>query len=1762
MSSTRRSLSVLLGLLAAFTTAANAQTYLSEPGKPTFATIEPVEHAYINMANGNLHLQIGFGSYPQAGQLRPASIGAVYDSNLAWFENCTSSGCSWTPNNPNLSAYYGGWRFSGTGVPIVLPFFCQAGTCGWYTFGFDGTKHYFFFSPSAFTCNNNDTATTSSAYASDSSGYLLISACYPGSNGSSEQFEVAVYAPDGTSVGAFWVPSEWFVQPAGTSLVDTSGNSISAPVTNENTISQQDSLSRTLYSSYLCGGSYSCFNVPNSQTTTSSTSPTSPYSFTGETAIPVKTNFGQSGVSECNTSNGCSPFVVFTGIALPDGTSYSFKYDCDSSTGNAACGSPAGQSAYYGTLISVTLPTGATIQYGYITFADAYNNKWRWVNSRTSGGATWTYQPVVALPGFCSSFQLDCQQTVTITNPDGSSKKYTYTINNGAWPATEQFYDTNGTLLSTITNTFDFTNPCSSLYSGCVGAAYIRLTATQTSIPSSNGTITNQTKYSYDSAQTGNVTAVQQWGFQLGASPSFNAVPDRAVYTPYPGPTAGTVAQHLGISGYTIQNINRPQSATICNNSSSDPACPGGGTRVSQTLYSYDVYGGNCPSGGPASGFVGGNLTSAQSLVSGSTYVTTNTCYFAGGEVSAVTDPNGNTTQFGYGSTAYADASPPSNPPSSVTAGSAYPTTITLPIIGAESAGYYFGTGQVALTTDQNAQTTYFHYLDGFSRLTHTYLPDGGWSLLNYAPGGTQVDSYTGITATAPTTSCPSSGSSCMHTTQLADSLGRPYESILASDPDGPTYTTTSYDSSSRPQTASNPYRSTSDSTYGFSTVTYDGLSRPVVLSEPDGSSVHAYYGANVTSAGGLSAQLCAPATYGYGYPKVAVDEAGNKTQIWADAFGRTIEVDEPNPPSTSPSVQTCYTYDVLNNLTGVYQTGGTSNQTQWRVRTYTYDLLSRLLSKTEPETGTTTYTYDNNSNVLTRTAPAPNQTGTATVTTTYQYDALNRLTQKSYSDGITPTVTYVYDAATTAACTLPTLTISNGLGTRTGMCDGPGSEAWSYDPIGRIKADARTTNSLSALGRSLPINLSTAYTYNFDGTLATLTYPSGRLIAYTPGAAGRTLSAVDTSNNISFASNAHYAPTGDLASVQNGTAIVSAHIFNSRLQPCWAYATSSTPLPWNTTACTATTTPGNVFDLKYSLNLGSSDNGNIIGLTNNRDNTRSQNFTYDPLNRLASAQTQTTGVTIPNPNCWGLTFAYDPWANLLQSSATGPSGCGEPLPLNVSVTAANQMVGYSYDAAGNLLNDGANPYSYNPENQLTSIGTSSPITGYSYDGDGRRLLKIATSIVCICPGGGGCRPGCSRSRHTSVEKIYWYGLGAQPLSETDYAGNLVDEYVSFNGARTARIDSSKNVAYYFADHLGSSRVVTDASGNILDDSDFYPFGVERPVSSSSGNTYKFTGYERDVESGLDYASARHFSSALGRFMSPDPLSGYAGNPQSWNRYAYVQNNPLNSVDPSGMCDENDTSDCDDSGDSPNSGTNDSAYQAPLFQGVLGIGYSFTGGETGVWWDYGGYLLPNGDWYLEGGNPQESWWSPFGYRWHMDGNIFHTPTMAERGMGPWAAALPLAARQAEPGVNFAATVLQLFGAVALGAGTGGEAPATETFYRTMSTADYAQLLKTGQIPATGETFISPSLQYARQYSGVTVQFNMRAGTNNALLEMGVRNTALNGPYESLPLVQRGWGANSAFFKLERNVVNVGLGKGSALDLFNKNIVSFGPVPEP
>jgi RHS repeat-associated protein len=129
-------------------------------------------------------------------------------------------------------------------------------------------------------------------------------------------------------------------------------------------------------------------------------------------------------------------------------------------------------------------------------------------------------------------------------------------------------------------------------------------------------------------------------------------------------------------------------------------------------------------------------------------------------------------------------------------------------------------------------------------------------------------------------------------------------------------------------------------------------------------------------------------------------------------------------------------------------------------------------------------------------------------------------------------------------------------------------------------------------------------------------------------------------------------------------------------------------------------------------------------------------------------------------------------------------------------------------------------------------------------------------------------------------------------------SGAVVKDYIYAGGQHVAEIYNGRTYITH-TDHLGSTRTVSDYAGNVTDSMDYMPYGEQ--IFGGSSTTHRFTGQERDSESGLDNFGARYDSSSLGRFMTPDPLGGRLIDPQTLNKYSYVRNNPINLTDPTGM---------------------------------------------------------------------------------------------------------------------------------------------------------------------------------------------------------------------------------------------------------------------
>ena len=399
------------------------------------------------------------------------------------------------------------------------------------------------------------------------------------------------------------------------------------------------------------------------------------------------------------------------------------------------------------------------------------------------------------------------------------------------------------------------------------------------------------------------------------------------------------------------------------------------------------------------------------------------------------------------------------------------------------------------------------------------------------------------------------------------------------------------------------------------------------------------------------------------------------------------------------------------------------------------------------------------------------------------------------------------------------------------------------------------------------------SYLYNKDGSVQSITYPSTRALNYTYGGAGRALSVVDSVGPINYVTSATYAPHGVLSTFTNGFVsggFTGANSYSNRLQPVLISAASPT---------------ASILSLCYDFHLkvtvssppcptfnanAVGDNGDVYQIVNNRDGNRTQNFVYDPLNRIGQAYTSGSN--------WGEIYTIDPWGNL--TNIAPKTGKGNSETLNAAPAGVNnQLTGFGYDAAGNLSSNGIIGYTYDMESHLTKfVDNTSDI--YLYDGDGRRVKKSASGVT-----------------------LYWYGASDNVLDETDGTGNLVSEYIFFNGKRMARRDADNTVKFYFSDNLGSAGVVTNSQGAMppLTESDYYPYGGEIAITGGDSNHYKFTGKERDSESGLDNFGARYYASNMARFSTPDMGAFHFDDPQSLNRYIYSLNNPLRFVDPDGM---------------------------------------------------------------------------------------------------------------------------------------------------------------------------------------------------------------------------------------------------------------------
>lgn len=643
--------------------------------------------------------------------------------------------------------------------------------------------------------------------------------------------------------------------------------------------------------------------------------------------------------------------------------------------------------------------------------------------------------------------------------------------------------------------------------------------------------------------------------------------------------------------------------------------------------------------------------------------------------------------------------------------------------------------------------------------------------------------------------------------------------------------------------------------TYIATKKTYDALGRALQVSNPyRPSSESLLWTTTAYDALGRVTQVLSPdgaaanTTY-LGNQTTITDPAGKTRRSFADSIGLMTQVVE-DPNGVGYSTVYCYGTWVsgtcqrgLDNLAGVTQGS--------QIRTFVYDGLSRLTSATNPESGTVSYQYDGNGNLTQKT----DVRGTVT---TLIYDDINRLTNRNHAVAgtttATPNVTYTYGAMSTSC----------GTYSRGRLCSASSSASTTSLTYGNARGLV-TQSTQSTGGQAYNFT----YVYDRADNITSETYPSGRIITNAIDSAGR-VSAVQRQGGNYYVGDVsnpvQYSAHGAIRQMKLGNGLWNETRFNNRLQPVQiGLGQTATPL-------TSDLNTSNSNRLLLEFGYGSTNNnGNVlsqnirIGAT-----TLSQTYTYeDPLNRLTTAT--------ESGSC-SQTYGYDRFGNRWLSAG---ANCGNTPALTPQAqtafdAATNRLALSGYDFVGNLRTDATGrTFEYDAENRQTifNTGVASLNATYEYDGEGHRVKKLQDGVTTIF--------------------VY------------DANGRLAAEY--------AMTVSSPGTNYLTSDHLGSTRIVTDANGNVESRHDYLPFGEEwastyggrssiTGYSANSNVRQKFTGKERDQETGLDYFGARYMSAAQGRFTSPDPKSAGSdlANPESWNGYAYGLNNPLRYVDQNG----------------------------------------------------------------------------------------------------------------------------------------------------------------------------------------------------------------------------------------------------------------------
>ena len=710
--------------------------------------------------------------------------------------------------------------------------------------------------------------------------------------------------------------------------------------------------------------------------------------------------------------------------------------------------------------------------------------------------------------------------------------------------------------------------------------------------------------------------------------------------------------------------------------------------------------------------------------------------------------------------------------------------------------------------------------------------------------------------------------------------------------------TSIKYDVMGRQWKVSRPY-DTGSSPSDWSESVYDYLGRVTTQTAPDGSANSMNYNPSAPS----------NASSNVGRTVITSDAWGRERWVRNDAYGRLVEVVEPDPGSTSAAVSasgnlsTTYSYDTLDRLTTITQ----GSQT----RSFKYDSLGRM---TRQKLAEQTATINDAGNYVTSTGSG------AAWSEAFVYDSRSNLTQRTDARGVKTNLTYTVSSAldplnrlqkisydSSVDVNIPTVPdttfeyMTTGDKTRVKKVDtaGVAEEENAFDSEGRIAEYKLTLDSRT----SYPFE--TDYTYDSSHRLTQIDYPKAWGMSGDPRKA--VVPSYDETSRLtgltvdaaSILSNVVYNTSSQVTSLTTSTSTTA------RVE-AYSYDSQTGLLTGQTVKNTAGTTT--YMDLAYTYSRGNSygsasgKTGQLTKIVDNLDRNRDKLYEFDAVGRMLVAKgglaAGATGVTAN----WSQTYSYDRYGNKLGATPSGvdqnsASIVADGLPSVTASTSTNRITtsGWEYDLTGNLIR-GQNisgvwqKFEYDAAGRLFKVkdDSNNPMETYTY-GASREKLKVETSTQKTYYAWGGQSIIAEYTEPTSSSTPTY-------AKSYIYAGSrLLATYAPTSTTKEAK-------QYHHPDRLGTQLVTTGASTSFRQTT--FAFGTTISAETTGNSNQVFTSYDRSGTTGLDSAQNRTYSQGQSRFTQVDPIgmaSAAKGNPQSNNLYAYVRNMPSDLLDPSGL---------------------------------------------------------------------------------------------------------------------------------------------------------------------------------------------------------------------------------------------------------------------